>query len=77
MSNIYRDEPTQLHHEQLRSAYQAVPSHWRIEVLKDIDNGDAALAAILVREVDAIDRGWLDEQRHMYEDLRKRHEERW
>lgn len=68
----FLDEPTQLHHEQLREAYQAVPSHWRIGVLHDVDNGDAAIAAILVREVDAIDRGWLDEQRQLYDDLRKR-----
>lgn len=66
----FLDEPTQLHHERLREAYQAVPSHWQIGVLKDFDNGDAAIAAILVREVDAIDRGWLDEQKQMYEYLR-------
>lgn len=66
----FLDEPTQLHHEQLREAYLAVPSHWRIFVLKDFDNGDAAIAAILVRQVDAIDRGWLDEQKQWYEDLR-------
>jgi len=32
--------------------------------------------AILVREVEAIDREWLDEQKQMYEYLRERHEER-
>jgi hypothetical protein len=73
----FLDEPTQLNHERLREAYQAVPSHWQIGVLHDVDNGDAAMAAILAREVDAIDRGWLDEQRQWYEDLRERHEEKW
>ncbi|HLG60533.1 MAG TPA: hypothetical protein VKY19_01280 [Ktedonosporobacter sp.] len=73
----FLDEPTQLNHEQLREAYQAVPSHWQIGVLKDIDNGDAAIAAILAREVEAIDRGWLEEQKQWYEYLRKRHEEKW
>lgn len=68
----FLDEPTQLNHERLSEAYQAVPSHWRIFVLKDFDNGNAAIAAILVREVDAIDRGWLDEQKQWYEYLRER-----
>src|SRR5437660_3816132 len=72
----FLDEPTPLHHERLREAYQAVPSHWQIGVLKDSDNGDAAIMAILVREVDAIDRGGLDEQKQWYEHLRHRHEER-
>jgi hypothetical protein len=45
-------------------------------VLHDVDNGDAAIAAILAREVKAIDLGWLDEQRQWYEDLRPQQEER-
>src|SRR5579885_572202 len=52
------------------SPLHVVPSHWQIFVLKDFDNGDAAIAAALVREVDAIDQGWLDKQKHLYEYLR-------
>ncbi|HZO73625.1 MAG TPA: hypothetical protein VFB60_15600 [Ktedonobacteraceae bacterium] len=72
----FLDEPTRLNHERLSEAYQAVPSHWRIGVLEDVDNGDAAIAAILIRDVSAIDRGWFDAQKQMYEDLRKQHEGR-
>lgn len=72
----FLDEPTQSNHERLKEAYQALPSHWRIGVLDDVDNGDAAIMAILVREVDAIDQGWLGEQKQWYEYLRPQQQEK-
>lgn len=59
-------DPTPSHHEQLRLAYEAVPSPRKGTILHDPDNADAAITAIIVRDVATIDQEWLQEQRDFY-----------
>jgi hypothetical protein len=59
-------EPTPFHHEQLRLAYEAVPSPKKGTILRDPDNAEAAITAIIVRDVATIDQEWLQEQRDRY-----------
>ncbi|HEY4383974.1 MAG TPA: hypothetical protein VGN34_05800 [Ktedonobacteraceae bacterium] len=66
----FLDEPSQENHEQLRQAYEAIPSSRKMSVLDDIDDADTAITAILVRDVPAIDKEWLEELRDRYACLR-------